>query len=126
MNKRKNVLARVGNFEITRDGAEHEYVRIKTIDGHWGVSLRDDSRMFGVWLMLCRDEEMRRSVEVLLTMYYHLTNMAVDKEFADDFFAAFGRKMERDAAAAPVPTEEESDTAAQEAAVIEMSQRQIE
>ena len=125
MNKKKNVLARVGNFEITRDGAEHEYVRIKTIDGHWGVSFRDDSRMFGVWLMLCRDEEMRRSVEVLLTMYYHLTNMAVDKEFADDFFA-FGRKMERDAASAPVPTQEESDTAAQEAAVIEMSQRQIE
>ena len=34
MSKKKNVIARVGNFEITKEsGAEHDYIRIKAISG---------------------------------------------------------------------------------------------
>ena len=54
MSKKKNVIARVGNFEITKDsGAEHDYLRIKAISGSWGITHRDDSQMYGAWLMMC-------------------------------------------------------------------------
>ena len=35
MKKKKNVIARVGNFEVVKDsGREHDYVRIRAVNGH--------------------------------------------------------------------------------------------
>ncbi len=89
MSKKKNVIARVGNFEITKDsGAEHDYIRIKAISGSWGITHRDDSPMYGAWLMMCKDPEYRKGMEVIITMSYALTNSILDKEFVEDFFNA--------------------------------------
>mgnify|MGYP001109779227 CR=1 FL=1 len=63
MSKKKNVIARVGNFEITKEsGAEHDYIRIKAISGSWGITHRDDSPMYGAWLMMCKDPEYRKGM----------------------------------------------------------------
>lgn len=112
MSKKKNVIARVGNFEIHKEcGPEHDYLRIKAVNGHWAIMHRDDSPMYGVWLMMCKDPEYRKGMEVIITMSYHLTNSILDKEFVEDFFNALDAMGKRKVEAAPVPTEQEESDA---------------
>lgn len=120
MAKRKNIIARVGNFEITKEsGAEHDYIRIKAISGSWGITHRDDSPMYGAWLMMCKDPEYRKGMEVIITMSYHLTNSILDKEFVEDFFNALDAMGKRKVANAPVPTEQEEADAIAEVQMME-------
>lgn len=120
MSKKKNVIARVGNFEITKDGsADHDYLRIKAINGSWAIMHRDDSPMYGVWMAMCKDPEYVKGMEVIITMSYTLTNSMLDKEFVEDFFAALDRKNKRDVAAAPEPTEKEQTDAVAEVQMME-------
>ena len=114
MSKKKNVIARVGNFEITKDsGAEHDYIRIKAISGSWGITHRDDSPMYGAWLMMCKDPEYRKGMEVIIT------NSILDKEFVEDFFNALDAMGKRRVANAPVPTEQEEADAIAEVQMME-------
>lgn len=120
MSKKKNVIARVGNFEITKEnGAEHDYIRIKAISGSWGITHRDDSPMYGAWLMMCKDPEYRKGMEVIITMSYALTNSLLDKEFVEDFFNALDAMGKRKVAAAPIPTEQEEADAITEVEMME-------
>lgn len=120
MSKKKNVIARVGNFEITKEsGAEHDYIRIKAISGSWGITHRDDSPMYGAWLMMCKDPEYRKGMGVIITMSYHLTNSLLDKEFVEDFFNALDAMGKRRVEAAPVPTEQEEADAIAEVQMME-------
>lgn len=120
MSKKKNVIARVGNFEITKEnGAEHDYIRIKAISGSWGITHRDDSPMYGTWLMMCKDPEYRKGMEVIITMSYHLTNSILDKEFVEDFFNALDARGKRRVANAPIPTEQEEADAVAEVQMME-------
>ena len=120
MAKRKNIIARVGNFEITKEsGAEHDYIRIKAISGSWGITHRDDSPMYGAWLMMCKDPEYRKRMEVIITMSYHLTNSILDKEFVEDFFNALDAMGKRRVANAPIPTEQEEADAVAEVQMME-------
>lgn len=120
MSKKKNVIARVGNFEITKDGsADHDYLRIKAINGHWAIMHRDDSPMYGVWLMMCKDPEYRKGMEVIITMSYALTNSILDKEFVEDFFNALDAMGTRKVEAAPIPTEQEEADAVAEVQMME-------
>lgn len=120
MSKKKNVIARVGNFEITKEsGPEHDYIRIKAVGGHWGIMHRDDSPMYGVWLMMCKDPEYRKGMEVIITMSYTLTNSLLDKEFVEDFFNALDAMGKRKVEAAPVPTEQEEADAIAEVQMME-------
>ncbi len=120
MAKRKNIIARVGNFEITKEsGAEHDYIRIKAINGSWGITHRDDSPMYGAWLMMCKDPEYRKGMEVIITMSYHLTNSILDKEFVEDFFNALDAMGKRRVANAPIPTEQEEADAVAEVQMME-------
>ena len=120
MAKRKNIIARVGNFEITKEsGAEHDYIRIKAISGSWGITHRDDSPMYGAWLMMCKDPEYRKGMEVIITMSYHLTNSILDKEFVEDFFNALDAMGKRRVANAPIPTEQEEADAVPEVQMME-------
>lgn len=120
MSKKKIVIARVGNFEITKEsGAEHDYIRIKAISGSWGVTHRDDSPMYGAWLMMCKDPEYRKGMEVIITMSYHLTNSILDKEFVEDFFNALDARDKRRVANAPIPTEQEEADAIAEVQMME-------
>lgn len=126
MSKKKIVIARVGNFEITKEsGAEHDYIRIKAISGSWGVTHRDDSPMYGAWLMMCKDPEYRKGMEVIITMSYHLTNSILDKEFVEDFFNALDAMGKRKVANAPVPTEQEEADAIAEVQMMEEAKKTL-
>lgn len=120
MSKKKNVIARVGNFEITKEsGPEHDYIRIKAIGGNWGIMHRDDSPMYGVWLAMCKDPEYKQGLEVIIVMSYHLTNSIFDGDFVRDFFNALDAMVKRKVAAAPVPTEQEEADAITEVDMLE-------
>ena len=126
MSKKKNVIARVGNFEITKEsGAEHDYIRIKAISGSWGITHRDDSPMYGAWLMMCKDPEYRKGMEVIITMSYHLTNSILDKEFVEDFFNALDAMGKRRVANAPVPTEQEEADAIAEVQMMDDAKKML-
>lgn len=126
MSKKKNVIARVGNFEITKDsGAEHDYIRIKAISGSWGITHRDDSPMYGAWLMMCKDPEYRKGMEVIITMSYALTNSILDKEFVEDFFNALDAMGKRRVAKAPVPTEQEEADAIAEVQMMDDAKKML-
>lgn len=120
MSKGKNVIARVGNFEIIKEnGSEHNYVRIKAINGHWALMHRDDSVMYAMWAEMCKSSGYKPSMEVLLTMTYALTTQFVDAEFTQDFFKAWEGLMMRRAETAPESTEEENQQAIAEVEMME-------
>lgn len=120
MSKKKNVIARVGNFEITKErGPEYDYIRIKAVGGHWAIMHRSDSPMYGAWLTMCKDPEYRKGMEVRIVMEYTMTNMLFDKEFVEDFFAALDRKNKRKIDNAPTPTEQEESDAITEVQMME-------
>lgn len=120
MSKKKSIIACVGNFEIHKEsGAEHDYLRIKAVNGHWAIMHRDDSPMYGAWLMMCKDPEYRKGMEVIITMSYALTNSILDKEFVEDFFNALDAMGKHKVEAAPVPTEQEEADAIAEVEMME-------
>lgn len=120
MSKKKNVIARVGNFEIVKDSSvEHDYIRIRAINGHWSITHRDDSPMFGVWMAMCKDSEYAKGMEVIITMSYTLTNSLLDEKFVEDFFNALDAMGKRKVEAAPIPTEQEESDAISEAQMME-------
>ena len=120
MSKKKNVIARVGNFEITKDSSvEHDAIRIRAIGGHWSITHRDDSPMYGLWTKMCSDPEYTKGMEVIIVMSYYLTNSLLDKEFVDDFFKALDAMEKRRVAAAPVATDKEQAEAIAEVKTLE-------
>lgn len=120
MSKKKNVIARVGNFEIVKDcSVEHDYIRIRAINGHWSITHRDDSPMFGVWIAMCKDSEYAKGMEVIITMSYTLTNSLLDEKFVEDFFNALDAMGKRKVEADPIPTEQEEFDAISEVQMME-------
>lgn len=120
MNKKKNVIARVGNFEITKEsGPEHDYIRIKAVNGHWGIMHRDDSPMYGVWLAMCKDPEYKQGLEVRCVMEYTMSQMLYDEGFLRDWWKAIDEFQKRRVANAPVPTEQEEADAIAEVQMME-------
>ena len=126
MSKKKNVIARVGNFEIVKDSSvEHDYIRIRAINGHWSITHRDDSPMFGVWMAMCKDSEYAKGMEVIITMSYTLTNSLLDEKFVEDFFNALDAMGKRKVEADPIPTEQEEFDAISEAQMMEEIKKTI-
>ncbi len=120
MAKRKNIIARVGNFEITKEsGAEHDYIRIKAVNGHWGIMHRDDSPMYGAWLAMCKDPEYKQGLEVRCVMEYTMSQMLYDEGFLRDWRKAIDEFQKRKVANAPVPTEQEEADAIAEVEMME-------
>lgn len=120
MSKKKNVIARVGNFEITKDSSiEHDYIRIKAIRGHWGLMYRDDNEMYGKILAMAKDEQYTETLEATVYFLYQFTNTTVDKEFTTDFAAAYFTMQERKAKSKPQPTEQEEADAITEVEMME-------
>lgn len=124
MSKKKNIIARVGNFEITKDGGEHDYIRIKSVSGHWGVSYRDDNEMYGKILAMCKDKEYEKTLERHVLHLFYSTTFLIDEQFALDFMIAMEAMRDRMIAATPPPTEQEEDEAIREMEVLEEA-RQI-
>lgn len=121
---KKNVIARVGNFEITKDGgSEHEYLRIKTVSGDWGVMYRDDSEMYGKLMTMIRDKEYEKTLELHVLHLFYTTTILIDQQFALDFVVALEALRDRMAKAAKEPTEEEETEAIKEAEVMEDMQK---
>lgn len=120
MSNKKNIIARVNNFEITKDcGPEHDYLRIKTISGHWGVTYRDDNEMYGKIMAMVRDKEYAQTLEHTIVYLYHCTTILIDEQFGMDFLVALAAMRDRMAAAIPVPTDEENNEAIKEVGVME-------
>lgn len=124
---KKNVVARVGNFEITKDGgAEHEYLRIKSVSGHWGVTYRDDNEMYGKIMAMCRDKEYAKTLERHVVHLFYTTMIMIDEQFAIDFLVALEAMRDRMAKAAPIPTEVEEDEAIREMGALEEAKKLLE
>ena len=120
MNNEKNGIARAGNFVVSQESVgDHDYIRIESTSGHWSITHRDDSPMYGAWMMMCKDPESRKGMEVIITMSYHLTNSILDKEFVEDFFNALDAMGKRKVANAPIPTEEEEAEALETIEILE-------
>ncbi len=126
MSKKKNVIARVGNFEVTKEsGPEHDYIRIKAIGGHWGIMHRDDSPMYGVWLAMCKDPEYKQGLEVRCVMEYTMSQMLYDEEFLRDWWKAIDEFNKRKVANAPIPTEQEEADAIAEVQMMEEAKKTL-
>lgn len=127
MSNKKNVIARVGNFEITKDGnAEHDYIRIRAVGGSWSVSHRDDSPMYGLWLAMCKDPEYKQGLEVRCVMEYTMSQMLYDEEFLREWWKAIDEFNKRKVAAASVPTEQEEAEAIAEVEMMEEVKKNLE
>lgn len=126
MSKKKNVIARVGNFEITKDSsAEHDYIRIKTIGGHWSIMHRDDSPMYGVWLAMCNDPEGKKWLEIRTVMEFTMSQILYDESFLRDWWKAIEGFNKRKVANAPAPTEQEEADAIAEVEMMEEIKKEI-
>lgn len=126
MSKKKNVIARVGNFEITKDSsAEHDYIRIKTIGGHWSIMHRDDSPMYGVWLAMCNDPEGKKWLEIRTVMEFTMSQILYDESFLRDWWKAIEEFNKRKVANAPAPTEQEEADAIAEVEMMEEIKKEI-
>lgn len=126
MSKKKNVIARVGNFEITKDsGAEYDYLRIKTISGDWGMTFRSDTKMYGAWMAMLKDPEYRKGVEVRIIMEYTMSQILYDEGFLRDWWKAIDEFNERRVADAPIPTEQEEAEAIAEVEMLEEVKKEL-
>lgn len=120
MAKKKNVIARVGNFEITKESEpEHDYIRIKAINGHWAIMHRDDSPMYGVWLAMCKDPEGKHWLEMRTVIEFTMSQMLYDEGFLRDWWKAIDEFNKRKVANAPVPTDQEEADAIAEVQMME-------
>lgn len=127
MSKKKNVIASVGNFEITKDsGPEHDYLRIKAIGGHWGITHRDDSPMYGAWMAMLKDPEYKQGLEVRLVMEYTMSQVIYDEGFLRDWWKAIDEFNKRKVANAPIPTEQEEAEAIAEMEMLEEVKKMAE
>lgn len=126
MSKKKNVIARVGNFEITKEsGPEHDYIRIKAVNGHWGIMHRDDSPMYGVWLAMCKDPEGKQWLEIRTVMEFTMSQMLYDEGFLRDWWKAIDEFNKRKVEAAPIPTEQEEADAIAEVQMMEEMKKNL-
>lgn len=126
MSKPQNEIARVKNFVIFHDkGQLHNYIRVRTIDGAWGISYRDDTPMYGMWMQMARDKDYKQGIEIILTTGYILTNMPMDKEFVDDFWLAWDRWNHRRMGIVETPSKEESAAAAEEGLMVEQMRHAV-
>ena len=117
---KKNIIARVGNFEITKEESPYfSYLRIKSVSGHWGVTYRDDNEMYGKIMAMVRDKEYAKSLELYILHIFYTTNIVIDEQFALDFMVALEAMHGRMAKAQGEPTEEEEAEAIKEAEVME-------
>lgn len=128
MSKKKNVIARVGNFEIHKEsGAEHDYIRIKAVGGHWVIMHRDDSPMYGAWLMMCKDPDpnAKKWLEMRIVMEYTMSQSLYDEGFVRDWWKAVDEFNKRRVEAAPIPTEQEEADAIAEVQMMEEVKKEI-
>lgn len=124
---KKNVIARVGNFEITKEESPYyNYLRIKSISGDWGVTYRDDNEMYGKIMTMVRDKEYAKTLEMHVIHLFYTTTMLIDQQFAMDFLVALEGMRDRMAKAAGEPTEAEEDEAIKEAEVMEDMKEMLE
>lgn len=123
---KKNVIARVNNFEITKDGgSEHDYLRIKSVSGHWGVTYRDDNEMYGKIMAMVRDKEQTKHLELYVLHIFYTTNIVIDEQFGVDFMIALEAMRDRMAKAQGEPTEKEEAEAIKEAEAFTMINDQL-
>ena len=117
---KKNIIARVGNFEVSKESSPYfDYLRIKTISGHWGIMYREDSEMYGKIMAMVRDKEQAKHLELYVLHIYYTTNIVIDEQFGLDFMNALEAMRDRMAKAQGEPTDEEESESIKEVEMLE-------
>lgn len=105
--KKKNVLAQIGNFVVTRDaGGEHEWISIKAVCGFWSLRFRDDNPNYGKILEMARNPQYHDLLRHIVNINFALSNTIPDGELAKDVYAALNGFVNRAVKRAGTPTEE--------------------
>lgn len=109
----KNVIARVGNFVITKEsGNGMDWVSVKAVSGFWTVRYREDSRMYGMLVMMSKNKALEKYLENWVTALYTMAQSTPDLKFYEEFMHAYQGLTER--AKLPEATEEEDKEALEE------------
>ena len=65
---------RIGNFVLSEeDGASGRFISCTSVSDGWKVSWRDDTEMYGIMMMFCRDKATHEYLHGLLNMMYVAT-----------------------------------------------------
>lgn len=119
-NKKKNIIAKLGTHNIIKEsGNGFEYIRIKSISENWSLTFRSDSRMYGLWEIMCQDPQYHKGAEVLITMFYLLSNTHLDSDFIDTFFKEFSAMNKRATERISEASEKEQELAREEVDILE-------
>jgi hypothetical protein len=114
MSKKKEKT--IGEFKISQSvGATNDYIRIRTKSENWGITFRDDTKMYATLCVALKgDDDVLKGIEVRAVLAYYLANMPYDAEFVDDVMQAIARNHQRQLQAIPTPTDKEEDEAVDE------------
>lgn len=116
--KEKNVIARVGNFVIVKEsGNGMDWVSVKAVSGNWTVRYREDSRMYGMLVMMSKNKALRPYLENWVTSLYLMAQSTPDLKFYEEFLHAYEGLQER--SKLPDATEEEDKAALEEVRTME-------
>lgn len=118
----KKIIARVGNFIVTREnGNGMDWVSIKAVSGFWTLRFREDNQMYHTVVMLCENDNLHTYLEGWINSVYVLGNTTPDLEFFEAFYNAFdsmnNRKKNK-----PVPEEEDKEILKEMKALEEMKE----
>ena len=118
----KKIIARVGNFIITREnGNDMDWASIKAVSGFWTLRFREDNQMYHTVVMLCENDNLHAYLEGWINSVYVLGNTTPDLEFFEAFYNAFdsmnNRKKNK-----PVPGEEDKEILKEMQALEEMKE----
>ncbi|MCM1219941.1 MAG: hypothetical protein NC548_36170 [Lachnospiraceae bacterium] len=112
--KLKNVILQVGNFVITKDSGEHDWVCIKATSGFWTLRYRDDHAMYGRILEMVRNKEAHDLLRYFINMCFMMASTLPDGPFVKGFFDAYQDYVNRMVERKGIPTEKEEDEAIEE------------
>ena len=122
--KEKNVVARVGNFVITKEsGNGMDWLSVKAVSGFWTVRYREDNKMYGSLLMMAKHEDFRPYLENWITSLYVMANAVPDLDFYEDFMNAYKAMNDR---MQEKYTDEEDMKALEEVRTMEEMKEEIE
>lgn len=122
--KEKNVIARVGNFVIVKEsGNGMDWVSVKAVSGFWAVRYREDSRMYGMLVMMSKNKALQPYLENWVTSLYLMAQSTPDLKFYEEFMRAYQGMTER--AKLPDATEEEDKAALEEVRVMEEMKEEL-
>lgn len=89
-NKKKNVVARLGNFVITQEsGNGFDWVSVRAVSGFWTVRYRSDGQVYSMIMQTASDESLHPYLENWIVALYVMAQAIPDLDFYADFHKAY-------------------------------------